>query len=204
MEHPPGCPCAQFALSASDDNIVGLVDLASVRGFNEAKPGSAKELFRTEADKWLFDAHLAVCASPAKDPELLIHLVFKEGVRLRAINLVAAGHAVPDYVGVYVNEEHVAFDLTAQEPYQRFDAPHFSPKWETELTPTPIKGGFLRSLTLHFRSSAPSVGLQYIGLKGYGNKSRRGVVEAEYELVPTADKKRGETDLRHPNFAGGF
>ena len=92
----------------------------------------------------------------------------------------------------YYNEENVSFSIVDNNPDYSFNDLHFTPKNEIELYPV-IKAGFtLKSLCIHIASEENNIGLHYLGLKGFGNKNKRGVVDTRYEVLSTKAEDKGD------------
>ena len=203
-EHPENCPCSAYKLSATSDNIFGLIDYPSIKLYNEKKPNAGKSIIRPEENKWEFDPSLTILESYKNEPEIFIYIKFKEEVKLRALNIISVENGLPDLISIYINEENVSWDLISEPPYEVFMQPHFTPKFETEIYPKINKEKPIRNIGIYMKGKYGFVGLQYLGIKGFGNKSKRGIVEADYELIATNDKQMSENLLKDINFAGGF
>ena len=94
----------------------------------------------------------------------------------------------------------MSFDLTTSDPHQSFTLGHYTPKYEAEVYPTIKQGMMLKSLCLHFKGTGKQVGFNYIGLKGFGNKNRRGIVQGKYEVIPTLQEQTGKSMFEGQKF----
>ena len=203
-EHSANCQCSSYKLSSSSDNIYGLIDMKSVKCFNEQKLNTIKSAIGPEETKWTFNPEEIRCSTPKNDPEFLIYIRFSEEVKLRALNFITAVDSKFSYLGLYLNEENVAFDLTEEEPYETFTGLHFTEKGEMEIYPKINKGKPVKTISIHLKGNQTIIGLQYLGIKGFGNNNKRAIVEAEYELIPQTQSKTNSNDLKDKNYMGGY
>lgn len=130
-----------------------MIELSSLRCLNEKKPGSIKTVILNEDQKPKIKPSQNLCLSFENDPELVVIVYFKEEVKLRAINFITSDPLKPNFLGVYLNEENVSFDITQEEPQFSFPCNHYTLNGEIELYPNPVKASNLRNIVLHFRGN---------------------------------------------------
>ena len=70
-----------------------------------------------------------------------------------------------------------------------FSLDHYTVNSELEVYLLPSKTLSVRSLSVHLSGEGDRIGIRYMGLKGYGNKSKRGIVEAQYESMRSVEEK---------------
>lgn len=60
------------------------------------------------------------------DPEIVLVIYFTEEVTLRAINFITSPLIQPSFIGIYLNEDNVSFDIIEETPIFSFNKIHYT------------------------------------------------------------------------------
>ncbi|CDR97135.1 PITH domain-containing protein C [Babesia bigemina] len=192
--HFSGCGCkAEHELGTSAACLRSQIDLDGVRVFNsDASPESGNLVFKPYNSRL---SEETLRSDPASDNELLFTLRFYNPSDVAQL-LVVNDTTQVLHVRLYANRQHFDFsDVEDVTPTQELDLPpdaHGS--FLHKLSFTKFKD--VSDLALHFSGEEP-IELRYIGLRGKSRVQQANVVDAKYELVPTASFQESLAEVKN-------
>ncbi|GFE53078.1 PITH domain-containing protein C [Babesia ovis] len=197
--HPAGCGCKEeHELGTTSTCLRGHINLEAVRVFNsDCRPEEGNLVFKPY-EKRLSGALLT--SDPSSDNELLFTIPFHNPCDIAHLLLVNEGDEVVS-LKLYANRPH--FDFS--------DIEVVTPTQELQIPPD-LHGSFLHKLSiLKFRDlsdlaihiSGDSVlKIRYIGIRGKSRRRQADVVDAKYEVVPTASFQESLAEVKHLKYSG--
>ncbi|KAJ7599109.1 galactose-binding domain-like protein [Mycena floridula] len=155
------------SLAGSDSsNLYGFVERQSVHGLNLAVPEAAKALIKP----WDQRDDNSIYADSGVDDQMIIHIPFTQGVRLKSILLkLGRGEATPRHLRVYANHPTIVDFSDAEQTKPQLDINLL--EGETGVTEYPVRAATFSSITSLSLFFSDSVGEEisrifYIGFKG--------------------------------------
>ncbi|GIX60877.1 thioredoxin family Trp26 protein [Babesia caballi] len=181
--HSAGCGCkAEYELGTSSNCLRGQIHLHGVRVFNStSRPGFGSLIFKPYHSRL---SEVTLCNDPSSDKELLFTVPFANPSDISHLLVVNEG---PDVLRLklYVNRRNFDFgDVEAVTPTQELEIPpdhHGS--FLHQLAPTKFKD--VVDLAMYFEGTT-GVEIRYIGLRGSTRARQEGVVDTQYEVVPSS------------------
>eukprot|EP00920_Eleutheroschizon_duboscqi_P020344 GHVT01048303.1.p1 GENE.GHVT01048303.1~~GHVT01048303.1.p1 ORF type:complete len:206 (-),score=51.10 GHVT01048303.1:246-863(-) len=180
-EHGVGCGCKDEEESVGSRSLLPFIDLAAVRGLNEAVAGTAAGVFKTY-DKRL--QHAPVLTSADGDPELLVQVPFISPCSVCSLAVIGGDDGrAPKRVRIFANRDDLDFSNVEEGvPVQSLD---LAVDFHGAIN-YPLKVSRLQSVTslwLHFPEpvEGDTIEIFYIGLRGVGSNLQRQPVVTVYE-----------------------
>ena len=168
------------------DSLFGYIDMTKVWARNETTEGSASGALKPWHKR---QEPVPFVLSADEDPELIIHVPFKQDVMIRSIAFGCAGEgegSPPSVVRLFANRETLDFELGhSLEPSQTLETVVADATGDVDHPLRPDRFRSCSSVTLFVTDSVDGDGsrLTYVGFKGKSVGAKRQPVSAVYELV---------------------
>lgn len=162
--------------------------MEKVRALNEEEEGSAKTVFRPQ--EFRADKSCRVVSNEG-DPELIIHVPFTAAAKIKSVCIAGDGDAQhPVEVRLFTNRDDIDFENGHELKATQVLALNVDVAGEIDYPLRTSKFSSVHTLTMFFTRSVggedTECKIHYIGFKGENMKWKRGIVDAVYEVRPTA------------------
>jgi len=179
-------------------SLFGFIDVTKVWARNETTEGSAAGVLKP----WHRRAEpVPFVLSADEDPELIIHIPFKQDVMIRSVAFGCGGGeegSAPSVVRLFANRETLDFETGhGLEPSQTLDTVVADASADADHPLRPDRFRSCSSVTVFVTDSVDGEGtlLSYIGFKGKSVGGKRQPVSAVYELVGAPTKSSDPLDV---------
>eukprot|EP00466_Bigelowiella_natans_P016148 jgi/Bigna1/135870/aug1.31_g10578 len=206
---PPHGGCSDHVHYTSDGKeyedhggtLYPQIDTDKVKGLNEKKEGSAKNVIKPWDDR---EDDSKVVQS-AEDGELIIHIPFTVQVKLKSFTVIGGNERItPRHVKLWKNRDDIDFDNAEDVSCdQEFDL-SYDKDGSVQYLVKNSKFQNTSSLTMFFSGISPdneddedgkTIQINYIGLRGEGTKNKHGIVVAVYEARALESEQKKLADL---------